>query len=47
MEKKTGYETKQFFRTLAGFATSFKGQSAVLDLVNESSVAGRVVQVDP
>lgn len=42
----TPREISQFHRTLAGLVVSYEGESAVLDLVNESSVAGRIDQVD-
>lgn len=39
-------EASQFHRTLAGLATSYVGESAIIDLVNESCVAGRIEQID-
>lgn len=39
-------ESSFYFRTLSGFVSSYIGESAILDLVNESSVAGRIEEID-
>lgn len=39
-------ESAFFHRTLSGLTSSYVGHSAVLDLVNESIVCGRIDEVD-
>lgn len=46
VDRVTRVEACFYYRTLSGFVSSYLGESAVLDLVNDSSVAGRIEEID-
>lgn len=45
-DRTSAVEISQLHRTLSGFTSSYVGESAVIDLVDESSVCGIIEEVD-